>query len=90
MVIKAMSQMRYGKMRMSIQRTMKQKVKDNKVVGSCECCGNYVYDEENEYYVCEVDLDEDDMVRFLKGDVRACPYYQSDDEYKIVRKQIQW
>lgn len=42
----------------------------------------------NEYYVCEVDLDEDDMVRFLKGDVRACPYYQSDDEYKIVRKQI--
>ena len=44
--------------------------------------------EENEYYVCEVDLDEDDMVRFLKGDVRACPYYQSDDEYKIVRKQI--
>ena len=24
------------------------------------------------------------MVRFLKGDVRACPYYQSDDEYKIV------
>ena len=56
-------------------------MKDNKVVGSCECCGNYVYDEENEYYVCEVDLDEDDMVRFLKGDVRACPYYQSDDEY---------
>ena len=52
-------------------------MKDNKVVGSCECCGNYVYDEENEYYVCEV-----------KGDVRACPYYQSDDEYKIVRKQI--
>ena len=41
-------------------------MKDNKVVGSCECCGNYVYDEENEYYVCEVDLDEDDMVRFLK------------------------
>ena len=26
------------------------------------------------------------MVRFLKGDVRACPYYQSDDEFKIVRK----
>ena len=63
-------------------------MKDNKVVGSCECCGNYVYDEENEYYVCEVDLDEDDMVRFLKGDVRACPYYQSDDEYKIVRKPL--
>ena len=33
---------------------------NKKVVGSCECCGNYVYDEENDYYVCEVDLDEDD------------------------------
>ena len=54
----------------------------------CETCRNYVYDEENDYYVCEVDLDEDDMVRFLKGDVKACPYYQSDDEYKIVRKQM--
>ena len=41
-------------------RTMKQSKKDKKTVGSCECCGNYVYDEENEYYVCEVDLDEDD------------------------------
>ena len=67
---------------------MKQSKKDKKTVVRCECCGNYVYDEENEYYVCEVDLDEDDMVRFLKGDARACPYYQSDDEYKIVRKQI--
>ena len=37
---------------------MKQKVKDNKVVGSCECCGNYVYDEENEYYVSPGDFQE--------------------------------
>lgn len=59
MVMKAMSWMRYGKM-----RTMKQSKKDKKTVGSCECCGNYVYDEENEYYVCEVDLDEDDGALF--------------------------
>ena len=25
---------------------------------NCELCGNYVYDEEFECYVCEVDLDE--------------------------------
>ena len=65
-------------------RKARKKTVNKKVVGSCECCGN----EENDYYVCEVDLDEDDMVRFLKGDVKACPYYQSDDEYKIVRKQM--
>lgn len=55
---------------------------------SCECCGNYVYDEENDYYVCEVNLDEDEMGRFLRGTVNACPYYQSDDEYRIVRRQM--
>lgn len=26
---------------------------------SCECCGNYVYDEDNDYYICEVNLDEE-------------------------------
>lgn len=31
---------------------------------SCECCGNYVYDEQNDYYVCEVNLDEDEMGAF--------------------------
>ena len=55
---------------------------------SCECCGNYVYDEQNDYYVFEVNLDEDEMGRFLRGTVNACPYYQSDDEYRIVRRQM--
>ena len=58
------------------------------MASNCESCVNYVYDDEMECYCCDMNLDEDDMVRFLKGDVRACPYYQSDDEYKIVRKQI--
>lgn len=31
---------------------------------SCEYCSNYVYDEDYEYYVCDQDLDEDEMVRF--------------------------
>ena len=34
----------------------KQKLRTN-----CDSCTNYVYDEEYEYYVCEVNLDEDEM-----------------------------
>ena len=54
----------------------------------CEYCANYVYDEDYEYYVCDMDLDEDDMVRFLTGNTNSCPYYQLYDEYKIVRHQM--
>lgn len=32
---------------------------------NCESCANYVYDEESDCYCCEVDLDEDEMYRFL-------------------------
>ncbi len=32
--------------------------------GSCEYCSNYVYDEEYEYYCCDVSLDEDEMAAF--------------------------
>ena len=55
---------------------------------SCECCGNYVYDEQNDYYVCEVNLDEDEMAHFMQDTYYNCPYFQMGDEYKIVRKQM--
>lgn len=55
---------------------------------NCESCNNYVYDEEFDYYVCQANLDEDEMEQFLKKSFRNCPYYQYQDEYKIVRKQI--
>ena len=54
----------------------------------CEYCSNYVYDEDYEYYVCDINLDEDEMYRFVKGEFRDCPYYQFGDEYRIVRKQM--
>lgn len=57
-------------------------------IQSCDSCGNYVYDDEYGYYVCEADLDEDEMAAFLGNRRFACPYYQSDDEYLIVRKQM--
>lgn len=56
---------------------------------NCEDCNNYAYDEEYDTYVCLVNLDEDDMSRFLSYSVMNCPHFQFKDEYKIVRKQIQ-
>ena len=53
----------------------------------CDTCVNYVYDEDYENYTCECDLDEDEMGRFLAAQTVNCPYYESDDEYRIVRKQ---
>lgn len=57
-------------------------------VSNCETCANYVYDEDYEYYVCMVNLDEDEMVQFMTNSRWECPYYQFDDEYKIVRHQM--
>lgn len=54
----------------------------------CDTCSNYQYDEDYEYYVCMVDLDEDDMSHFLQGGSFDCAFYQPDDEYRIVRKQM--
>ena len=56
--------------------------------GNCESCLNYVYDEEYECYTCLVDLDEDEMARFMADSVRDCPYYQLDNEYLVVRHQM--
>ena len=54
----------------------------------CDTCANYTYDEENEEYVCDVNMDEDDYVRFITGKWEACPYYRNGDEYRVVRKQM--
>ncbi len=54
---------------------------------NCESCENYYYDEESDTYCCAMDLDEDEMLHFILGDFRACPYYRDNDEYRIVRKQ---
>ena len=55
---------------------------------SCDYCNNLVYDEEMEEYVCDVNMDEDDYARFCASEYKNCPYYQSNDEYKIVRHQM--
>ncbi|MDE6015100.1 MAG: hypothetical protein K2H41_05310 [Acetatifactor sp.] len=54
----------------------------------CDMCVNYVYDEDYECYSCMVNLDEDEMYRFLTGTGQECPYFRADDEYGVVRHQM--
>ena len=62
--------------------------KKKRIPSNCEQCNNYVYDEDYECYTCEMDLDEDEMARFLADEYRDCPYYIPGDEYLVVRKQM--
>ena len=55
---------------------------------SCESCEFYVYDDDLEAYACDLSLDEDEMVGFLCGQTKSCPYYRFYDEYKSVQRQI--
>lgn len=59
-----------------------------KTLASCDFCANYIYDEENDEYYCDVELDEDEYLRFIKSNYRECPYYRNGDEYKILRHQM--
>ena len=54
---------------------------------NCEMCTKSVYDEDDDCYVCMINLDEDEMCRFLSGTNYACPYFRLDDEYGVVRHQ---
>ena len=62
--------------------------KKKPTVGRCEDCEFYDYDEEWGEYVCAMSLDEDEMIDFLGGNTKGCPYYRYYDEYKSVHKQI--
>lgn len=53
----------------------------------CETCVFYLYDEEYDDYVCDMDLDEDEIVRFLASDTESCPFWRPGDEYITARKQ---
>ena len=55
------------------------------MASNCESCVNYVYDDEMECYCCDMNLDEDDMVKFLTGSFDNCPYYRLDDEYAVEK-----
>ena len=55
---------------------------------SCEFCCYFTYDDENEEYVCDVNMDEDDYGRLVSNHFKDCPYFKDGDEYKVVRHQM--
>lgn len=55
---------------------------------ACATCAHYCFDDQNDSWCCERNLDEDEMLQFLTGATSACPYFSPDDgEYALVRKQ---
>lgn len=55
---------------------------------NCDNCVYYDYDEEYDYYMCMMNLDQDEMEKFISYSFNNCPYFKAYDEYKTVRKQI--
>lgn len=54
---------------------------------NCETCVYYDYDVDFDAYICTVNLDEDELERFVLGTAQYCPHYRFYDEYKSVQKQ---
>ena len=54
----------------------------------CSSCALYCYDEEYGDYLCDADMDEDDLYRSYSDSHTQCPYYQNGDEYAVVRRQM--
>ncbi|TJX15616.1 hypothetical protein E9840_02250 [Tissierella creatinini] len=55
---------------------------------NCDTCANYDYDDEYNTYICMMNLDQDEMEKFVNYNLDNCPYYKTYDEYATVRKQI--
>ena len=53
----------------------------------CDDCVHYDSDEEDGSVYCTMDLDEDEMERFLRGGSWGCPFYRRGDDYATARRQ---
>lgn len=53
----------------------------------CDHCQYNVCDEESGEFFCTMDLDEDELARFMQGSESECGYFKAYDEYKLVEKQ---
>ena len=53
----------------------------------CDACWYYDYDEEYEEYYCMMDLDEDEVYRYLLTSQSRCPFYRQGDDYTLARRQ---
>lgn len=65
----------------------KKTSKVKKIASQCETCEFYDWDEYLDAYVCDMKLDEDELLNFISGRENYCPYYRFYDEYKSVAKQ---
>ena len=65
----------------------KKKKKSQESATNCEMCVYFDTDPETGEDYCSVNLDEDELYRFMQGGSFECPYFTPYDEYKIVRKQ---
>ena len=54
---------------------------------NCESCAHYEYDEDYECYVCQMDLDEDEVYRIQTSRSQHCPFYRQGDDYTLARRQ---
>ena len=54
------------------------------MASSCDMCAHYVYDDEDDFYECLVNMDEDDFARFVARGYDNCPYFQLDSEASDV------
>jgi len=54
---------------------------------NCENCAYYEYDDYYDCYSCSINLDEDEVEKFLSHSNYSCPYFKLYDEYGMVRKQ---
>ena len=60
----------------------------DRTAGNCDSCAYYIYDEDYEEYVCDINMDEDEWARFISDHHSGCPFYKNGDEYLVVRHQI--
>ena len=74
----------YNRYQLQMRKIWKEKLMQT----SCDFCAYNEYDEEDECYYCSVNMDEDDMARFVQSSYKYCPYYKSGDEYQVVRHQM--
>ena len=57
-------------------------------MASCETCAYAYMDEMTGEPVCDLDLDEDELLRISQSRSKECPFYRDGDEYKTVRHQM--
>ena len=69
------------------RRPAKREKERVRMATNCEECVHFDYDEEADVNFCNMDLDEDEMERFLRADARACPFYRRGDDYETARRQ---